>query len=141
MTAPISGSPLIRIIGAGADTTLIDGNQLDRVFNIGSGRTASISGVTIRKGNETASNWGGGILNEGTLSISHSTLSANQAFGGGGLFNGNRTTVSQSTFSGNSATHGGGMDNSSGSRLYTEPRSAGTPRPQAAAASITVTGR
>src|SRR2546427_2921632 len=44
-----SGEPL-NIQGAGSGTTVIDGNRLDRVFDIGPGFPVLISGVTIRNG-------------------------------------------------------------------------------------------
>ena len=50
LTTPASGNPVITIIGAGAATTIIDANQLDRVVHVHSDRTASISGVTLRNG-------------------------------------------------------------------------------------------
>ncbi|MGH7224886.1 MAG: choice-of-anchor Q domain-containing protein, partial [Gemmataceae bacterium] len=53
---------------------------------------------------------GGGIANQGTLTVSNSTLSGNSTNGGGGgIINGGTLTVSNSTFSGNSAGFGGGI--------------------------------
>src|SRR5262249_52375401 len=52
----------ITIQGAGAGTTIIDGNANDRIFEIGngSGNSVRITGVTIRNGATTSE--GGGIL-------------------------------------------------------------------------------
>jgi hypothetical protein len=56
---------------------------------------------------------GGGIDNEGTMTISQSAVSGNFAVNdrielGGGIFNNGTLTISQSTVSGNSARSGGG---------------------------------
>ncbi len=94
LTAPFSGNPVITITGAGAATTIIDGNQLDRVFFIHRPRTATISGVTIRNGYVAGtSNWGGGIYTQGILTITDSIITNNIAAptgtsgsGGGGIY-------------------------------------------------------
>src|SRR5258708_35546749 len=36
------------LVGAGADTTIIDGNHLDRAMHIGNSATVTISGLTLR---------------------------------------------------------------------------------------------
>jgi predicted outer membrane repeat protein len=54
---------------------------------------------------------GGGILNDGTLTVNHCTLEGNSAAGGGGIFNTGRLTVSNCALSGNSANQGGGIWN------------------------------
>ena len=44
----------VDIIGQGADETIVDGNQIDRVFDVppaGTNPTVTISGLTIRHGN------------------------------------------------------------------------------------------
>ena len=136
LTTPASGNPLIMIIGAGAGSTIIDGQLLDRVFHVESGRTATISGVTIRGGNASSGGSGGGILNfgsltvsnttirgnsavssgggirnEGTLVLTNSTLSLNDADTGGGISNRGPLTLIQSTIGGNTAGYGGGISN------------------------------
>jgi hypothetical protein len=53
---------------------------------------------------------GGGILNDGTMTVRDSTLCGNSADLGGGIFSdGTPTTVRNSDFPGNSATRGGGI--------------------------------
>jgi predicted outer membrane repeat protein len=54
--------------------------------------------------------YGGGIANDGTLTMFASTVNANTADGrfGGGMWNSSGATVVNSTFSGNTATLGGG---------------------------------
>src|SRR5262249_22546462 len=53
---------------------------------------------------------GGGILNDGTMTVSGSTISGNSADLGGGIYSdGFPTTVRNCVFTGNSATRGGGI--------------------------------
>jgi hypothetical protein len=61
---------------------------------------------------------GGGLFNEGTLTLRHCTVSGNTAGrSGGGLANEGRLTLSRSTLSGNTATYGGGLANGGTQRL------------------------
>jgi CSLREA domain-containing protein len=109
----------IEIQGPGASTLAVSGDNKVRVFNITSGHTVTISGLTITQG-KVAGGSGGGIRNSGTLTISDSTLSGNSAGGdGGGIYTSiGGLTVTSSTLSGNSATgEGGGIANSGTLRL------------------------
>jgi len=100
----------MNIAGPGGTLLTIDGGGAAQDFNISTGTTASISGLTI--GNGFSSNGGGGVSNVGTLTISNSTLTKNSADGaGGGIQNSGALTVTSSTFSGNIA-NGGGISNS-----------------------------
>src|SRR5262249_28271849 len=82
-----------------------------RVFQIGSNKTVTISGLTIRNG---VGNFGGGILNgdSATLTITSVSLSGNTGGFGGGTFNSGTLTIVGSTVSGNMASEGGGIYNS-----------------------------
>ena len=100
--------------GAGAAHVTINGGGNGSVVTIGSGATVTIDGVTITGGNSTASFYrgGGGIINDGTLTVTNSILSGNSASGyGGGIANFGTLTVANSTLSGNSAYGGAGIDN------------------------------
>ena len=129
------------IAGAGNGNTIIDGNGIDRVFDIiGAGTAVTITDVMIQNGNLTmaAGNQngggifvtigatltmsdvtltgntavdGGGILNNGTLNVTRSSLSSNTATdNGGGIFNNLTMTLTESTLDGNSAgIRGGGL--------------------------------
>jgi hypothetical protein len=83
------------------------------VFNISSGKTVTISGLTITNGSFSFGD-GGGIVNDhATLTVSNCTVSGNSAvFGGGIHINGNSgsatLTINNSTVSGNSANGTGG---------------------------------
>src|SRR5512139_3911774 len=123
------------IQGAGAATTIIDGNGLDRVFHIQPDGVADISGVTIRGGITPAvvyENYGGGILNYGgILTITGCTISGNISVYsdiysdggyGGGIYNdGGYVTITDSTISDNTTVssdgyfgYGGGIYNDNG---------------------------
>lgn len=104
----------LTIIGAGAENTIIDGGDIDRVFDIFAGATVNISGVTIRNG--TARN-GAGIRNTGTLVLKDSIVENNVAEGdfdsvGGGIANsqgGNLTLDGVIVRNNTSEIHGGGL--------------------------------
>jgi hypothetical protein len=117
-TPTTSGSPVITIIGAGASTTIIDANQLDRVFRVLANRTATISGITIRDGYFTGANaFGGGIYNQGSLTVSDAVIMLNHSTAlGGGIWNSGSLILMNSTISQNTAdSSGGGIRNDVGS--------------------------
>lgn len=120
----------ITIIGNGAVSTIIQASECNpvtlepagcepagyNVFEVASSGSLTLDGVTVRHGNAYS---GGAILNEGTLHVTNSTISANKAQTyGGGIFNANSdaiTTVANSIFSGNTTNdNGGGISNLSG---------------------------
>lgn len=121
--------PSVRIWGAGADRTIIDGRQASRVFDIAGGTYAEIAGVMIQNGTAGPSvvvpshTHGGGIHNHGTLYLHHSALSANLASAvsqphGGGLYNASSAVVRNVTFSYNYASMGGALYNGGGIALH-----------------------
>jgi CSLREA domain-containing protein len=100
----------VTINGAGASTTIVNGNALDRVFHIvSSTATVTINGITITGGLANISD-GGGILNEGTLTVNNCVITGNSVPGGdgGGIYNDFFLTISGSTVSGNTASNGDG---------------------------------
>jgi hypothetical protein len=98
----------IAIDGPGADLLSIDGNRADSVFQINSQVTASISGLTITGGSTRGV--GGGVLNLGTATLDHCTISGNSAGYGGGVLSDGTLSLDHCTISGNSATiEGGGV--------------------------------
>ena len=155
-TITLAGSQLpavnsdITINGNGATKTIIQANAAAnaatyRVLEVRGtpGSSLTLDGVTIRHGvcaggcavfvnlgggifnegiltitNSTIANnstnfRGGGIYSSGTVTITNSTVSNNSATGGegGGMYNVGTLTIADSTFSGNLATYGGGMYN------------------------------
>jgi CSLREA domain-containing protein len=90
-TITLGGSELtinsnLKIEGPGADVLSVSANRLSRVFKVQSG-TVEISGLTITGGSAIdirstscrTSYLGGGIYNNGTLTVSNSTISDNTA--------------------------------------------------------------
>ena len=73
------------IEGPGADALAVDGNQASRVFDVESGVTASVAGLTVQNGGAET---GAGIRNAGMLTLTASMISGNETatpngFGGG----------------------------------------------------------
>jgi len=97
--------------GSGANVLTVSGNGAYQVFDVQSGVNATISGLTIADGSSATS--GGGIENDGTLSLTNCTVSNSSATtNGGGIDNQGTLTVTTSTVSGNTATSdGGGIEN------------------------------
>jgi CSLREA domain-containing protein len=107
----------LTLIGAGAESTLIDGNrtltgQGDRVFAIHSPAVVQLTGLTVQNGIKGT---GGGIYNDGSLTLQRCTLSGNSAAAGGGIYNSGSLTLQSCTLSGNSSSgRGGGIFNNGG---------------------------
>lgn len=100
----------LTIEGLGANKTAVDGAQNGTIFTVDSGVTAKLQNLMIRNG--LSNTYGGGILSDGTLTITNSALTGNFAyFGGGGIENGGTLSVTDSTFSDDSAAFGGGIEN------------------------------
>ena len=99
----------VTITGSGARLTVIDGQGIDRVFDVAGGVTAEIDDVTVTGGQTPGD--GAGIRSGGTLKILRDTISGNAAGGdGGGIASTGALSISQSTISGNHATNGGGLE-------------------------------
>ena len=119
-TISASGLNSLTIVGAGASMATLDGsNGSSSVVLIHNG-TVVISGFTITNGFNSFGGvnpaGGGGIFNQGTLSLGASTVSNNLAASGlrvygangGGIFNGGTMSITDSTISDNTAVHTGG---------------------------------
>jgi CSLREA domain-containing protein len=102
----------VSIAGAGQETTIIDGNAADRLFDIdATSGVVAISGVTIQNGHVSSlsDDNGGGIRNLADLSLTDSTVSGNFAGnGGGGIYSRGILKLTNSTVSGNTAVYIGG---------------------------------
>jgi len=106
----------------------ISGNSSSRVFAVLPGVNACLTGLTIWRGyapnGSYPTNSGGGILNQGTLTLSNCVVVNNQAVqagdsSGGGIENNNGAlTIHNSTISSNSASsYGGGIDSYNSSTM------------------------
>jgi hypothetical protein len=76
-TGDLNITNTVNILGNGVTQSIIDGNGTDRVFNIGPGIRVMMTGVTIKNGSILDCGGGGGIFNNGTLTLSNSTVSGN----------------------------------------------------------------
>jgi CSLREA domain-containing protein len=113
MTGDLDVTDALTITGAGVDQSMIDAAGLsDRVLHVLAGSVV-ISGVTIRNGSRSREclwpeNDGGGILNEGTLTVINSAVISNSAYSGGGMRSIGTLKISGSMIVGNSASVAGG---------------------------------
>jgi hypothetical protein len=122
----------VDIEGLGADQLTIRGNAAGRIFDIGSGLTVTLAGLTLTGGLATD---GAAILNAGNPTLSQDVLAGNLAQGaargglfgdgggrGGGVENqaGATLVVSQSAFLDNQAQGAPGGGNAFGGAIYNE---------------------
>jgi len=101
----------VTITGAGAGVTIIDFNDLDRLFEVFSGATVTIRNVTLQDGDAAAANQnGGGIRNAGNLTIEDCELSNLSALAGGAIATSlsSNLTIRRTTFTGNASNGGNG---------------------------------
>lgn len=104
----------LTIDGAGQNVVVSGGSKV-QVMQVNAGAVLNLKNLTVTKGNSVSA--GGGLGNDGTVTITGCTFSGNQSqFFGGGLSNGSSgiVTIIGSTFSGNRSTAGGGLLNISG---------------------------
>jgi predicted outer membrane repeat protein len=109
------GTGTVTIIGAGADGDTISGNNKYEVFKVDAGAKVALNHLEIGYGHTAL--YGGGIYNDGSLTLTQVFLGYDSAAFGGGLFNdvsGNLTATADvaeadvCTFAFNSATASGG---------------------------------
>ncbi len=109
-------SPII-VNGNNANRTIIDGGDIDRVFDLPTGSTLTLNGVTVQNGDAPVGSQahGGGIRNLlGSLIVNAAHIVENTqsdpdgTTGGGGIFNSGTLTVTNSTINDNYSIGGGG---------------------------------
>jgi predicted outer membrane repeat protein len=102
-----TGGPEV-IEGAGASVVTISGGGTVGVFEVTTGVTATLSGLTISGGSFSV---GGGLWGQegSTVKVSNSLIQENYGSEGGGVFAGGSVTIANSTISNNSAIFGGGI--------------------------------
>ena len=111
----------LTIMGAGAESTVIDGNQIDRVFEVHGAAVVVFTGLAIQNGSVPDA-YGGGIYGgTAALTLENCTVSGNLAGDlGGGIYNpGGTVTLTNSILSGNAADLGAGIYNAEGSVTVT----------------------
>jgi hypothetical protein len=113
----------ITINGAGSTLAILQmqgAPVTNRVLQVGTGTTADISGITAEDGVITGVGpGGGGILNDGTLNLSSSTVTGNSSAnsGGGVYLDGVAAILTNDTITANSAGSGGGLTMENGTNV------------------------
>ncbi|HXQ62681.1 MAG TPA: DUF11 domain-containing protein [Acidimicrobiales bacterium] len=117
-SGPIDVTVDLTISGPGAGSMAVSGDNASEVFEINTGITVTLSGITVEHGTTGAgcaagcAASGGGIENNGTLTVTGSVVDDNSAnsgcfsncgASGGGIENNGTLTVTDSTVSDNSA--------------------------------------
>jgi CSLREA domain-containing protein len=113
----------LSITGDSATSTIVDGADIDRVFEIdpaGTGVIVDISQVSVRNGSapnvsDMELRSGGGIDNRGTLTLTSVVISGNEAlflvYGGGGVYNRGTMHLVDTKIIDNRGYNGGGIGN------------------------------
>lgn len=105
----------LTIVGAGRESTILDGNREGRVWS--STQDLTLEDLTIRNG-LTSDIFGGGIYNYGMLTLSNTLIISNSSGLGGGINNRGSVLLINSTVTGNHADgEGGGIYNYSSAVL------------------------
>ena len=98
----------LTILGAGQDVTIMDANQLDRVFDVRTGVQLTVSDLTVTGGRLETEN-GGGFRNAGSLTLQRTIVTGNAAFYGGGVDSTSTVEVVDSSFVANAGIYGGAI--------------------------------
>lgn len=95
----------LTIMGAGAEATALDGNQLDRVLDVRTGKVRLLA-VRVQNGDSGEEFGGGGIVNRGVLDVANSTIDGNRGVFAGGIVNIGTLSMANGTVSDNTGTIG-----------------------------------
>lgn len=113
----VDGDTDVTLIGAGAGTTLINADGVDRAFAVHTGASLAISGMTIESGSPAAQSVGtqegGAIYTDGSLSTSNVNFTANDSPSDGGAIyadSDSRLSVNGGIFTGNATEYGGAIE-------------------------------
>ena len=101
----ISESLTISTFSSSATVVTAGADWADRIFQIAPGASVTIKNLAI-SGGKPAGAIGGGIFNQGMLTLQDSLVSSNSAAGGGGIASAGTLNLQNSDVSGNSATAG-----------------------------------
>jgi CSLREA domain-containing protein len=112
VTNPLTiGVPGGRTRGIAAGAPAIEGIGQDRIFDVKSAGSLTLTGVIVRGGVAGGGNegFGGGIRAEGNLVLASDTITGNSADYGGGVSSATSLVASNTTFSKNRALLAGGI--------------------------------
>lgn len=112
-TGDLDVTETLTIVGKGMGRTVVDGNDVDRVFDASAGtftlRRLTVTGGFVDTGGATA--YGGGIRSWGaTLSLHEVTVRGNEAADSGGGVAGFTVAIDQSSIVRNHAEYSGAVD-------------------------------
>ncbi len=118
LSGPLTLGKNVTIDGSAAPGLSISGNNTSRVFEVSAGATATVKYLNVKNGY----GWqlGGGIINNGSLTLDHvnvtdNTMATNAGDfwqGGGGIYNGEKSTlnlIDSSVANNHAAWSGGGV--------------------------------
>jgi hypothetical protein len=135
LASSVTISTSLTLSGEGAAATAISGGGVTQVLVVNGGTVVTISGVTIRGG--MATSFGGGVANNGTLTLLNSVVTGNTTtVPGGGLYSLGTLTLLNSTVSGNTATNGGGGIENNGTLTLLNSAVSGNTTPSGAGGGI-----
>ena len=98
----------ITIEGGGHTISRAANAPVFRLFSVASSGTLTLNWLTLQNGRTNKGQHGGGIYNNGTVTVSNSTFRSNAAGYGGGISNNGTLMMSNSTFRSNTADNDGG---------------------------------
>lgn len=121
---PANGSLMVNrnvTVASSVEITISGGNAGFSVFRVSAAVSTALEGLTISDG-YVPSGLGGGIFNQGDLTVTNSTISRNSAWlgSGGGIYNAGALYVFNTYMSENSARHGGGIYNAGAVLVVTD---------------------
>ncbi|MGC3960768.1 MAG: immunoglobulin domain-containing protein [Verrucomicrobiota bacterium] len=96
----------VTLVGSWWNKPVLSGGQVGPAVQVLPGATVILRGIAVRHGVSTE--LGGGIYNEGALTLEHCLLADNTAASGGGIGNLGSLRIFQSVISNNTATVSGG---------------------------------
>lgn len=108
----------VTISGPGANLLTVQRNSKSnfRILEVAAGKSAVISGITLANGHAT--DVGGAVRNEGSLTVVSCTLSNNYAdVYGGGIYNDDTLVLSDDTFAHNTGVSAGGAVSNQGNSV------------------------
>ncbi|WP_434686315.1 beta strand repeat-containing protein [Pseudanabaena minima] len=108
-TVPINKN--LTVNGAGANNTIVSGNNAVRVFNIRNNSTVNINDLAVTNGRSASDAAGADIESGSTLNLNRTIFSNNSGSLGSAISNGGILNIDNSIFSNNSAPAGSGITN------------------------------
>jgi len=94
----------------------LNGSDASRIFAIAAGASVVLNSLTLTNAHSDANDWGGALVNSGTLGLTNCTLAGNVVDGsgaGGAIENFGTLTLAGCTLSGNTAGFAGAIRNDS----------------------------